>query len=242
VLFASVDSQEVDQLDVVALLGVVDEVAVESRGGEDKQLRRLGGRTLVGHEATDPFEALQIGESPLGGGVLGLAETEDDYGAALISAEGNDVYLVLCSPCGVVDHGGPDGGCSAADGFIGCEPERELAGNLFEVRPEHVSGKSKLCVSPRIERPTFLEPSEVASGDDVVEANNGIGKAVDRPAGAKGVIGAPHEASLFERGERVLHRSLLATECGCDGRLAGVALGDGGDNRVIERMIDRRKS
>lgn len=71
----------------------------------------------------------------------------------------------------------------------------------------------------------------------MVEANNGIGEAVDRPAGAKGVIRATDEASFFERSERMLHGPLFASECGCDGRLTGVALGDGGDDRVVERTI-----
>lgn len=81
----------------------------------------------------------------------------------------------------------------------------------------------------------------VRAGHGVMEAQDGVGQSIAWAAPAQEVVVADDKAGLGEGGQRVLHRSLLAPECGGDRALRGLAEGDRCEDRVVEGPSAQRR-
>jgi len=195
---------------------------------------------LDADEGTDAIESGKVGLVPLRVRVFGLAESECLLSSARIASDCDDVQLVLRSLARVVDHSWPDRRKPPADGLVGCEPKREVSSDVFEMRAQHMRRESGLGVRPRLGGLAIFESSEVAAGHDVVEANDWVGELIDRPPRAQSVVGSREKPSVHERCERMLNRSLLPPQRSCDGRLAGIAVGDRSHDGVVQRSIGDR--
>jgi len=127
---------------------------------------------------------MYVGERSTLRRVLGLADGKHRCGAAMVASHGDDVELVLDAGLGVVDHRRAHDRRVPADRCGIGESVGELPGQVFEVRAEDMCGEARLRFGPRLCGPAILETGQIASRDDVMESDDGVGNPVDRPSSA----------------------------------------------------------
>ncbi|WP_405849019.1 hypothetical protein [Streptomyces sp. NBC_01518] len=122
-------------------------------------------------------EAIEVGDAALAAGGLGLAQQVDVQvlGAGLLAGrEGDHVEFVFGPSCGVLDVGGADRAGVDADLRLGVVAY-PVAGEFFEVRAEDLGVEGRGGGLPDLAALAAFEEVGVGDGDELVEADDGVG-------------------------------------------------------------------
>jgi len=148
------------------------------------------------------------------------------------------VDLVAGLGRGIVDCTGGDAGRVAAVRFGGGVPAGPFTAEGFEVGAEDLAAEGGLGALPDGggAAGTF-EVAPVGAHDGVVEGDEGFGDAVGGAVAAEGVGFVADETHVFEDVEGVGEVGGFAAEVVGDAAACGVAVGDGGQDGVVERGV-----
>jgi hypothetical protein len=169
---------------------------------------------------------------------LRLADGEQRLPAGVVEPEGRDIDLVGLLADGVVDGPWLDPGREAAGAVLGGEVPGPVPAQLLKMRAEHVGREAGLASLPQsLWAPGVRQVRPDRAHDRVVEGDERLGDLVGGPVVAERVLLAADQPAVHQDVERVRQVAGLPAGVGGDAAPGGVAVGDGGQDRVVEPHV-----